>query len=361
MSRARDLADLGGSADVGTITGDNIIINGDMTVSQRGTSETGVTTGGYKQAPDRHIVLMSGMGTWTMSQSTDAPSGFSNSYKWDCTTADASPAAGDYIILAQRIEGQNLQHLKKGTADAKSVTASFWVKSAKTGTYILELYDNDNTRSISKSYTISSADTWEYKKITFEGDTTGTLDNDNSQSFVLGWWLGAGSTFTSGTLATSWESNTQANRAVGVVNLADSTSNDWYITGVKLEVGSTATPFKHETYAENLRKCHRYFRKSEHVSGAGYQSFGSASAFGTTVASGSLYYGHMRTNPTLAQSGGNLYGAGGNHAISALSTSYFGTERAFVNITSSGLTSGYGYNWCGNNNTGAYVTMDAEL
>ena len=144
-------------------------------------------------------------------------------------------------------------------------------------------------------------------------------------------------------------------------NWCNTASATFDVTGAKLEVGSTATPFKHESYANNLAKCHRYFRKSEHLDGAGYQSFGTATAFGTTTASGSLYYGHMRAKPTLAQSGGNLYGSGGNHAISALSTSYFGTERAFVNITSSGLTSGYGYNWCGNNNTADYVTMDAEL
>jgi hypothetical protein len=124
------------------------------------------------------------MGVFTSSRSTDVPSGqgFGYSTKWDCTTADASPAAGDYIIFPQRLEGQNLQHLLKGTSSAKAVTVSFWIKSNKTGTYILELIDADNARNISKSYTIDTANTWEKKEIVFEGDQTGVLDNDNAHS-----------------------------------------------------------------------------------------------------------------------------------------------------------------------------------
>jgi hypothetical protein len=256
MSRARDLANLGGSADAGGLTGRNLIINGAMTISQRGDS-TGVTSTGY-YGPDRYQLTLSSLGTWSISQSSTAPSGFGNSYKLEATTNDASPAASDYAIFLQKFEGQNLQQLKKGTASAESVTLSFWVRSSKTGTYIVELFDNDNSRSISASYTISVADTFEYKTITFSGDTTGAFDDDNASSLELIWWLAAGTDFTSGTLNTSWGTRTNTNIAVGQVNMADAANATWYITGVQLEVGETATPFEHEDYGTTLRKCHRY-------------------------------------------------------------------------------------------------------
>ena len=238
----------------------NLIINGDMSISQRTTSTTGVsTTGNF--ILDRWKCNVDNLGAFTISQSTDVPTGqgFSNSMKWDCTTADASPAADDNMTFQQRFEGQNLQMLKKGTSSAEKTTVSFWVKSNKTGTYVLELRDKDNSnRHINKTYTISSSDTWEKKTVTFDGDTTGTLTNDNSDSLDLNFWLGAGSTFSSGSLQTSWGSSTSANRAVGQVNLADSTSNEWYITGVQLEVGETATDFEHLPHDVQLDRCMRY-------------------------------------------------------------------------------------------------------
>ena len=236
----------------------NIIINGDMSIAQRSTSASSVTTSGYHSC-DRWQSSIGTMGTWTQSQSTDVPtgSGFRTSLKMDCTTADASPASGDVLVFAQYIEGQNLQYLKKGTSSTESLTCSFWVKSNKTGTYILELKD-DNNRTINKSYTISSADTWEKKIITYAGDTSGTIDNDNGTGLELNFWLGAGSSLTSGTLQTSWGSKVNANRAVGNVNLADSTDNEWYVTGVQLEVGTSASEFEFLPHDVNLGRCQRY-------------------------------------------------------------------------------------------------------
>ena len=242
----------------------NIIINGDMSIAQRGTSTSGVSTTG-RFVLDRWKLNVDTMGAWTVSQSTDVPTGqgFASSIKWDCTTADASPSASDNIQFQQRFEGQNLQYIKKGTSSAESLTLSFWVKSNKTGTYIAELRDKDNSnRHINKSYTISSADTWEKKTITFAGDTTGTLTNDNSTSIDLNFWLGAGTDWTSGTLQTSWGASTSANRAVGQVNLADSTSNYINITGVQLEAGTTASDFEFLPYDVNLARCQRYFSKN---------------------------------------------------------------------------------------------------
>jgi hypothetical protein len=154
----------------------NIIINGDMSIAQRSTSVAGITGQGYNTI-DRFETHASSLGTWTQSQSTDVPTGqgFATSLKMDCTTADASPSAGDFLYVRQKVEGQNLQYLKKGTANALSTTLSFWVRSNKTGTYIAELYDIDNNRTISNSYTILSADTWEKKTLTYAGDTTGAF------------------------------------------------------------------------------------------------------------------------------------------------------------------------------------------
>jgi hypothetical protein len=239
----------------------NIVINGDMQIAQRSTSLS-ITGDGYHTI-DRFDTSIVSMGTFTQSQSTDVPTGegFAKSLKMDCTTADASPAAADRIFIRQMFEGQNLQYLKKGTASALSLTASFWVKSTKTGTFIVDLFDSNNSRSISKSYTVNTTNTWEKKTITFEGDTTGAFNNDNGASLQLNFWLGAGSNFTSGTLNTSWNSNTSANRAVGQVNVADSTSNDWYVTGIQLEAGTSATDFEFLPIDVSLGRCQRYFQK----------------------------------------------------------------------------------------------------
>jgi hypothetical protein len=237
----------------------NIIINGDMSIAQRSTSVASITTDGYYTV-DRFLLDCDSQGTWTMSQSTDTPTGqgFATSLKMDCTTADATPAVSDKITIQHRIEGQNLQYLKKGTANAVSTTLSFWVKSTKTGTFIAELFDNDNSRQISKSYTVDVTDTWEKKTLTFAGDTTGAFGNDNAVSLIATFWLGAGTDFTSGTLNTSWNANTSANRAVGQVNIADNTANNWYITGVQLEAGTTASDFEFLPYDVNLARCQRY-------------------------------------------------------------------------------------------------------
>ena len=238
----------------------NIVINGDMQIAQRATSSSSITTAGYYTV-DRFKLDGTVTGTWTMSQSTDVPTGygFANSIKLDCTTADASPAAGEHFFLTQFFEGQNLQYLKKGTANALPITLSFWVKSTKTGTFIAQIYDADNSRVISKSYTVSVTNTWEFKTVTFAGDTSGVLDNNNENSLSVRFWLAAGTDFTSGTLNTSWAGATNANLAVGQVNIADSTSNDWLITGVQLEAGEQASGFEFMPIDVNLARCQRYY------------------------------------------------------------------------------------------------------
>ena len=276
----------------------NLFINGDMSIAQRATSATGLTGSSYPTI-DRMSMQAASAGTWTQSQSTDVPTGegFATSLKMDCTTANGSLSSGSYLIIDQRFEGQMLQHLKKGTSNSQKVTLSFFVKSAKTGTYIVNVRDDDNSRSISKSYTISSADTWEKKVIVFDADTSGALDNDNAQSFAVLFFLAAGSDRSSGTLATSWESTTNANRAVGQVNLADSTDNDWYLTGVQLEVGDTASDFEHLPFDVQERRCFRYFQTLHMTTNSIKVGAGTS----TTVAQIDFEYpnGEMRTSPTI--------------------------------------------------------------
>ena len=285
----------------------NIIINGDMSQSQRSTSVSSLTSSSTYQTIDRYATELGSNGTWTQSQSTDVPTGqgFAKSLKMDCTAT----GRGGYLHLSQQVEGQNLQYLKKGTSNAESFTLSFWVKSAKTGTYIAEFRDIDNTRNISKSYTISSADTWEKKTITYPGDTSGAFGNDNGSSLELNLWLAAGSSNTSGTLQTNWGSQVAANRAVGQVNLGDSTSNDWYITGLQLEAGTTASDFEFLPHDVNLNRCLRYFYNLVDVPGGDSQGYFAA---GYLYNANRLYFlinffVEMRGTPTVSAASGTNY------------------------------------------------------
>jgi hypothetical protein len=271
-----------------------------MQLAQRSTSVASITASGYYTV-DRFRTSLTTLGTWTQSQSTDVPTGqgFATSLKMDCTTADASPAAGDRLILQQIIEGQNLQYLRKGTANALPLTLSFWVKSTKTGTFIIELVDDNNTRSISKSYTVNTTNTWEFKTVTFPGDTTGALTNNNGASLYVSFWLGAGTTWTSGTLNTSWGSRVDANIAVGQVNIADSTSNDFLITGVQLEAGEQASGFEFMPIDVNLGRCFRYYQK---ISGL----IGTAGST-TQIYTSTPFFVEMRASPTLSVSSAMVF------------------------------------------------------
>ena len=252
------------SINTGQIGGNrNYIYNGDTSLCQRATSVTSIGNGdsGY-HVQDRWYVQEQGTtgGEITMSRATEVPNGFQYSMKFQCTTTE-SLAADEAWLFQQRLEGQDLYAWKKGTADALPVTLSFWVNATITGTNIVRLYDNNNTRHIAKSYTVNSSNTWEYKTITFAGDTTGIFNRDNATSLQILFYLAAGTNFNpdGGTLATSWAANNAANAAVGQVNNLDSTSNLFHITGIQLELGETASAFQNETYGENLARCQRYY------------------------------------------------------------------------------------------------------
>ena len=355
---------LGDTAKQEGINFKNLIINGDMSIAQRGTSSSGQTTAGYKSL-DRYRVNIDGLGTWTISQDSDVPTGqgFGYSQKFACTTADASPAAGDVVFFQQRLEGQMLQHLKKGTSNAESLTLSFWVKSNKTGTYIAELYDNDNTRQISKSYTISSSNTWEKKTLTYDGDTTGTLGNDNGGSLYLFFWLASGTRYTSGTLSTSWGTPTDANRASGQVNLGDSSSNTFYITGVQLEVGTSASDFEFLPYDVNLQRCYRYFYNW--ISGHIYGNIMMGRATNSSNARGVFQLpARMRTGPSLTANGNfravadaEISGDG-----SGISMARSATDTVYITFSYSGsMTTGQCTEMGANNDVDAEILFDAEI
>ena len=240
----------------------NKVINGAMQFSQRTTSESGLSSSNTVRVLDRFQVRINSTGTWTVSQSTQSPPGFAHSMRWQCTTADASLGASDFMYMAHRFEGKDVQDLAKGTSSAKPVTVSFWVRSTVTGSYSFRLVDNQNNRQIGQNYTVNQADTWEHKTMTFAGDTTGALTNDSSNRFSMMWWLAVGSNRTSGAIPTSWETMTTADEAAGqTANIASSTSNNFFITGIQLEIGNNATDFEHRSYAEEIALCQRYYQK----------------------------------------------------------------------------------------------------
>ena len=285
----------------------NLIINGAMQVAQRGTSFTSVTASAYHL--DRFQYNLNGtVGAATVTQNTVTDlAGFTKSLKVDCTTADASLAASDRLTLRYAFEGQDLQQVAKGTSSAKQLTLSFYIKATKTGTQIVELFDHDNTRHCAKSVTISQSNTWEKKTITYPADTTGALDNDNANSISIFFGIACGTDFTSGTLATAWAANTNANRFVGQVNHFDNTANNFEITGVQLEVGSVATDFEHRSINSELQLCKRYFNNFGATTATGtsatymliqggYAKFGGASS----IALQRIFYDvEMRATPTI--------------------------------------------------------------
>lgn len=369
MSKARQLAQRTNQAGR-----KNLIINGAMQVAQRGTSTTGVNSNTYASL-DRFKTLTN-EGTFTVSQSSEAPAGFANSYKIDCTTADTSLAAAGKVNIDTYLEGQDLQQIQKGLSTAKQVTLSFWVKSSVTGTYIVELFDIDNSRHINKSYSISSADTWEKKEILIDADTTGAFGDDNGASLQIRWWLAAGSNWTSGTLATTWQAQDNTDRAVGLsVNIADSTSNDWYITGVQLEVGSVATEFEHRSFGEELALCQRYYYMT--ADGSAQDESGLGISYGHSDIESRFIVNlpvTMRTtpsldSPTVTNAFRFIHGATSSataQLASSLTLVYpnWNTEHRMI-LGQTGLTDNNsggkaGYVQIYNSST-AYVAFDAEL
>ena len=263
MSRARDLADLGGSADAGGLTGRNLIINGAMQVAQRGTSVTGVGNTNTFLVDRFRAKTTSGL--IDLSQSTTAPAGFTSSFKIAVGTTNAFGTASDEAYVETLVEAQNLQHLQYGLSTAQKITLSFWVRSSVAGTYGIWFYQDDASKDYEVSYTINSADTWEKKSVTVDGNTADAIDNNNESGMRVRWYLDGGSD-RRGTISSIWAtSNSTSPRLPTGAPAWMNGSNDWYITGVQLEVGETATPFEHRSYGDELAKCQRYYEVENNI------------------------------------------------------------------------------------------------
>ena len=367
MSRQSELSELARVFSESSLSNRNLIINGAMQVAQRGTSVNSIN-GTVVYCADRMVCFTRGSGAATFSQDTDVPSGqgFGNSLKVDVTTVDTSLAGNDLYLVDQRLEGQNLQQLAKGSSGAKSVTVSFWVKSPKTGTHIVELFDDANTRQVSQAYTIAAANTWEYKTLTFDGDTSGALPNDNSKAFTVRWFLAAGTDYTSGTLNTSWAANTVANRAVGQVNVFDNTSNNFYLTGVQLEVGDTATPFEHRSYGQELALCQRYYYRIDSPIGGNVNdgAFGTSAQYNSTLNFASVRFPvSVRAATTLSYSSSSdfqLVGGSTGTVPTAFAINANTRTTAELMITTSSFGTSGQANWI-RLQSGGWIAFDAEL
>ena len=308
----------------------NLIINGAMQLSQRGTSFADSANGSYTL--DRfNIQNSSGTPAFTVTQDTDAPHGFNNSLKVACTTADASPAAGSFSRIRHTIEAQNLSSLAKGTASAKAQTLSFYVKTNKTGVYTVFIYDDDNNRMFSASYTVSDTN-WNRYTIDVPADTSGAINDDNGAGYVIHWGLSLGSNRTSGSLASTWATYATANEHVGNVNFADNTSNVWAITGVQLEVGSVATDFEHRSFADNLLLCQRYYTSGDDK--VGTTSYPSSDGYARGWYSFKV---NMRGTPTMTFSDG---GSGGSKIADGISDKGFYVTYGSLSASQAGT-----YDW----------------
>jgi hypothetical protein len=259
----------------GPLSNRNKIINGDMRIDQRNAGAA--VTSGFPL--DRwEIEGFSGGGAANVEQVVDSPTdSFYYSMKVDVTTADTSLAAGDFYTIRQIIEGNNVVDLRYGLTGAKTVTVSFWVKSNVTGTFCVALRNGANNRCNPKEYTISSADTWEQKTLTFTGDTSGTWVRDNGRGLQLSFCFGSGTT-RQGT-ADTWNA-AEVFCTSNQTNLFASTSNEWYVTGVQLEVGSVATPFEQRSFGDELQRCQRYFATNYRIGSAIGSAWGSPYTYG---------------------------------------------------------------------------------
>ena len=321
----------------GGLTNRNIIINGGMKVAQRNTEVTSINSVSTIYATvDRMYHAINSWGTWTSTQESDGPDGFSKSWKMNCTTANSSLSAGDYALLVYLVEAQDLQHLNYGTLSAEDTIISFWVKSNKTGGASFEIIQSDNSnKQFCASYTINAADTWEYKTITIPADVTGNINDDNGRGMQISWWLGSGSNYTGGTHATTWESQTAVNRNASNLDCGMTIGDYFQITGIQWELGTQATPFEHRSYGDELLRCQRYYFRT-----SGYTKYGAM--YGTSHSFVTLPLPvTMRADPSTASA---TLGGGGTVSTNYSNKYYY--QQYITNDTTV---------------NGSNIIMDAEI
>jgi len=339
----------------------NRIINGDMRIDQRNAGAAVTTNLAY--TVDRFSNQIT-YGSLSFQQSSTAPVGFKNSLAVTVTSG-GTVSASDRNAFAQWIEGYNMADLDFGTANAKTVTLSFWVRSSLTGTFSGCLSNAVIDRSFVFTYTINSANTWEQKTVTITGETSGTWQSTNAQGLRVAFDLGTGTDRLTST-TNAWQ-NADNRGATGAVRLSNTTGATWFVTGVQLEVGSTATQFDRRPFGAELTLCYRY-----------YQQFNADAAFTTFITgvlAGSTTNGNgakpllttMRTTPSLSISAASTFQWGdATNNIACTATSYApsqsSTQIAHVNFSaSSGLTQYRPYYIMANNTTSAFLGFSAEL
>ena len=348
----------------------NKVINGGMIVKQRA-DLTMTTTSTYSL--DRFRGTVGSSFNWssaTVTQSTTSPDGFGKSLKVDIASTN-TPTGSQNAIIQTRIEGQDLQDLAYGTSSAKPCTLSFYVRSNKTGTYCVQIANTANTKYVLFEYTINSADTWERKSVTFSGNTANTLNNDNALGFDVNFHLATGSDdHVSATSTWTTYSGGSFRATSNQVNLFDNASNEWYLTGVQLEVGSVATDFEHRSFGQELALCQRYF----------FSVTGDNADYPGCYTGGMARGGHffwmchfpvaMRTNPTYTGVSGNGQAYGdGDSSVFANSTAILEGSSTTPNPRGQGMRktsaggslangNGYMYRFSGDGNV---IHFDAEL
>jgi len=348
--------------------GRNMVINGAMNVAQRSASVTGLGAASGYFTVDRWATLLAATaGRFTMSQTADGPNGISaNCIKLDCTTADASIAAGEFLILEHQIEGQNVQRIGKGVAGAKQVTVSFYVKASAAFDFALEVFDNDHGRGCSKLF--STTTDWVRQELTFPADVddgSSPFGDDNASSVRLFFWLHSGSTFTSGTLQSgSFANATNGNRAAGIDSFFSNTANNFFITGVQMEVGPVATEFEQEDISTTLAKCQRYFHQ---IQGNGSATTALATGFASSATVARAYIKFpvtMRSAPTLSGSSGITASDLNSYTIASSGVAIANADKTgtFLNTTVSGGLTVLRVNASQlSASTGSFIAFTAEL
>jgi len=345
----------------------NRIINGGMQINQRGSTVTTLNDVTAFYPVDRYTGGSLSDGSITGEQSTDAPTGFTNSIKYAVTSADSSLSSTQYARLYYQIEGLNVSDLAWGSASAATVTLSFWTKSSVTGTFGGTIQNNARDRSYAFSYTINSANTWEQKSITITGDQSGTWLKDNGVGLRICFGLAAGSSYQQASTNT-WQATGVQFAPSTALNLLATNGATWYIAGLQLEKGSTATSFDYRPYGTELALCQRYFLligKDDiytplSTMGVVYNT--------TTVLIPFVFPVKMRTSPsTFTISNAEIveWATGGNYAVSSYSTpgGQLGTQSYLISVVigSASLGVGRAAQLRAANSSAAYISFSSEL
>lgn len=325
----------------GPLSNRNLVINGDMRVAQRGTAA--VTAGGGRPV-DRWLTAIVSAGTFSLQQTTaNVPPGFTHALLATVTGADATTDAGDVWWIEQRLESQDTDFLQYATANAQSLTLSFWVRSSVSGTYCATITAHDGTnpsaRSHVKEYTINSADTWEHKTLTFPGPTSGTvLSNTNTQGLSARFGLVSGTN--SQVTADTWV-NVNATGTANQTQLLETLNANWLVTGVQLEAGEKATPFEHRSFGDELARCERYYQQSYTGSTPVANNGGTICA--TCCGNTNRAFGNVYWSTTMRQAPTVTWFAGSNGTENKWRNNSQGTDITPPSPNSGIGTRGYGF------------------